>query len=98
MNVTIVYRIKLSKRYRKDIRRLQKSHRDLSRLESVVNQLVRGEILSTECHDHMLKGRLKNTRECHIGSDWLLRYAKDDRYLVLLLIGTGDHRRVLGME
>ncbi len=98
MNESSIYRIKLSKAYKKGIRRLKKSQKDFSRLEAVINQLARGEVLSAEWQDHALKGKLKDTRECHIGPDWLLRYAKDEKYLILFLINTGDHRQVLGVE
>ena len=96
--MNIPYRIKLSKGYKKDIKRLRKSRVDLSPLEGVVDQLARHEALSVECRDHELRGPLKGTRECHIKSDWLLRYTKNKSYLLLLLISTGDHRRVLGIE
>lgn len=96
--MSILYRIKLSKRYKKDIKRLEKSRVDLSPLERIVDQLARSEKLSSKRRDHELQGRLKGTRECHIGPDWLLRYAKDESCLMLLLISTGDHRRVLGVE
>ncbi len=92
------YRIKLSKRYKKDIRRLGKSNIDISPLELIVDQLARGERLPVERKDHELRGELRGTRECHIGPDWILRYMKDDNVLFLLLISTGNHRRVLGIE
>lgn len=98
MSAQMIYRIKLSKRYKKDIRRLKKSHRDFSRLESIINQLATDQLLPLECRDHSLKGNLKDTRECHIGHDWLLRYAKNETQIMLLLISTGDHRQVLGIE
>ncbi len=87
-----------TKQFRKDVRRLERSGFDLSKLEHVIDLLVAGEILPDIYRDHSLKGKLQHTRECHIGPDWLLRYAKDDNVLVLLLISTGDHRRVLGIE
>ncbi len=93
-----IYQIKLSKRYKKDIKRLSKSHYNMTRLEDVVDQLLCGMRLSDEYGDHELHGKLKGTRECHIGPDWLLRYTKDGDHLLLLLISTGTHRHVLGIE
>ncbi len=98
MTINTVYRIKLSKRYKKDIRRLQKSGRDLTKLALVINHLVKGKVLSAHYRDHTLKGNLRDTRECHIGPDWLLQYTKDEDFLFLILLRTSDHRRVLGIE
>ncbi|MFH0770755.1 MAG: type II toxin-antitoxin system YafQ family toxin [Candidatus Peregrinibacteria bacterium] len=92
------YAITATKQYKKDCKRLRKSGRDLSKLERIIDTLASGKTLPNARHDHALKGNLQGTRECHIGSDWLLRYAEDEKYLVLLLIQTGNHRQVLGME
>lgn len=80
------------------MRRLQRSGFDLRKLESAIDILASGEALPERYSDHALRGALAGSRECHIGPGWLLRYAKDDDVLLLLLLGTGDHRRVLGME
>ena len=87
-----------TKQFRKDLRRAQKSGWDLTRLVAVINTLASGTMLDRNHGDHALKGQLSGTRECHIGPDWLLRYSKDDEHLLLLLISTGTHRRVLGIE
>lgn len=92
------YRVKFGKKYKKDIKRLMKSHVDLAALEKVIDLLQRDVKLVAKFQDHELKGKLKGTRECHIGPDWLLQYAKDEEYLYLMLISTGSHRRVLGIE
>ena len=87
-----------TKRFRKDIKVLTKAGNDLSTLQDVIDILATGGVLSEKYRDHPLHGKLQGTRECHIGPDWLLRYAKDKDALILLLISTGDHRHVLGME
>ncbi|MFA5800438.1 MAG: type II toxin-antitoxin system YafQ family toxin [Candidatus Peribacteraceae bacterium] len=92
------YDIQATKRYKKDFKRLRKAGFGTGKLERVIELLATGERLPQKYRDHELRGRLKNTRECHIGPDWLLRYAKDEDLLVLILLSTGDHRRVLGME
>ena len=60
--------------------------------------LEQGDKLPDQYKDHALKGSLKGKRECHINSDWLLLYEKDDGELLLLLLRTGDHRYVLNIE
>ncbi|OGJ63896.1 hypothetical protein A3C37_03170 [Candidatus Peribacteria bacterium RIFCSPHIGHO2_02_FULL_53_20] len=92
------YNIRATKRYKKDFKLLQKAGFDADKLEYAIDLLAIGARLPYKYRDHELKGRLKNTRECHIAPDWLLRYAKDEDCLLLMLLGTGDHRRVLGME
>jgi mRNA interferase YafQ len=90
--------IKFGKQYRKDIKRLLRSGYNLGPLEEVVEILVSGKNLPSRYRDHALKGRLTGSRECHISGDWLLRYVKDEEQLLLLLLSTGDHRHVLGIE
>ena len=92
------YRKVYTKQFRKDLRRLEKSGFDMHKLEVVISTLAAGEMLSDIHRDHMLKGVMKGSRECHIGLDWILRYIKRDDVMVLLLLSTGDHRRVLGIE
>lgn len=92
------YRIFPSRQYERDIRRLTKSHVDLSKLEGIIDRLAAGELLPTQYRDHELKGRLRGTRACHISPDWLLHYVKGKGKLVLLLLRTGSHRDVLGIE
>lgn len=87
-----------SKRFKKDVRRLEKSGFDLEKLKSAIDILASGESLPAGFLDHALRGELAGSRECHIGPDWLLRYAKDKDRLLLLLLSTGDHRQVLGIE
>ena len=92
------YAIVATKAYKKDVKRLVKSGFDLSRLEHVIDLLAFGATLPHRHHDHALRGALRNTRECHIAPDWLLSYVKDNDRLILLLIRTGSHRDVVGIE
>ncbi len=92
------YGIVATKRYRKDYKRLLKSGADILKLERVIDALAADGALPASSFDHSLRGGLAGSRECHIGPDWLLRYAKDKDRLLLLLLSTGDHRQVLGIE
>ena len=98
MNLVRKYQLKPTKRYKKDLKRLQKKHIDLGPLNIVLNLLADGKVLPERYRDHALSGDLKHARECHIGPDWLLLYIKDNDQLLLLLISTGDHRQTLGIE
>lgn len=71
-----------------------KSGLDLSKLDKVIDLLASGATLGTGYRDHELKGKLSGIRECHIESDWLLLYQRDEGRLVLLLIRTGTHAKM----
>lgn len=88
------YRIKLSKQYRRDVRRLTHAGYDIRKLTVVVDRLAAGEPLDVRCRDHELNGPFAGVRECHIEPDWLLLYQHDHRHLLLLLIRTGSHARL----
>ena len=92
------FQIAPSNRYKKDIKKLRKSGADLSKLETVIDMLAQGEKLTEKFRDHKLQGDLQGARECHIAPDWLLTYKKDHDKLILLLLRTGTHRDVLGVE
>ena len=47
-------------------------------------------------HDHSLSGELKDFRECHIESDWLLMYQIFEGTLILSATATGTHADLLG--
>ena len=90
--------IRSTKTYRKQYRKLAKSGYDMTTLGAAIDRLASGELLPQQFHDHPLRGDFAGSRECHIGSDWLLRYSKDGKMLILFLISTGTHRDVLGIE
>lgn len=84
-----MYTVNYTKRMRKDIRRVKKHGKDISKLIAVLDLLKTGEPLSEIYHDHQLKSDLKDLRECHIESDWLLVYSIDEGELILLATATG---------
>lgn len=84
-----MYTVNYTKRMRKDIRRVKKRGKDISKLIAVLDLLKTGEPLSEIYHDHQLKGDLEDLRECHIESDWLLVYSIDEGELILLATATG---------
>lgn len=87
-----------TKQFRKDVQRLQKSGYALSKLGEAIDLLAHGAKLPEKYRDHELKGDFQGIRECHIAPDWLLMYKKNKEELILLLLRTGTHRDVLGME
>ena len=66
--------IRRTSQFKRDVRRMKKRGKDMSKLKEVVGKIVRGEELEARYRDHTLVGQHKGTRECHIEPDWLLIY------------------------
>src|SRR3989338_352133 len=77
------------KSYRRDIKRLRRSHYDIDKLEHAIYLLRTRTVLPAIYKQHKLKGVYAEFEECHIGPDWLLVYKKTADLLVLA--GTGTH-------
>ncbi|MBQ6774438.1 MAG: type II toxin-antitoxin system YafQ family toxin [Synergistaceae bacterium] len=58
----MAYEVKLSKRYRKDLKRVLAGGADESKLDGVVDILASGEQLPAKYRDHDLKGKWKGCR------------------------------------
>jgi mRNA interferase YafQ len=76
-------------RFRRDVRRMVKSGKDISLLEAVVRLLCNQQPLPPRNKDHALVGNWTGCRECHLTPDWLLIYRIEPTELVLLR--TGSH-------
>lgn len=81
--------IKRTSQFKRDVKRMQRSGRDLAKLRDLLESLVAREGLATVHRDHVLVGQYKGTRECHVEPDWLLIYELAENEIVL--IRTGSH-------
>ena len=61
----------------------------MTRLAVVIDLLEEKKPLPPVSRDHQLTGNLKDYRECHLGSDWLLIYQLTDQ--AAILSRTGSH-------
>ncbi len=86
-----MYEVKPTSRFKKDLRMIAGSGRDISPMTHTVELLAQGITLPARYRDHDLKGEWLGHRECHIAPDWLLIYKKHDDILVLTLTRTGTH-------
>ena len=66
---------------KKDMKKVEKRHYDLSLFAEIVGKLANGLPLDEKYCDHALEGNWKNHRECHIKPDWLLVYQAQFRVL-----------------
>ena len=78
-----------TKQFARDIKRMNKRGKDLSKLQNVVRKLAQGRTLPPKNKDHALVGSWKPARDCHIEPDWVLIYTTDDESL--RLERTGSH-------
>ena len=75
-------------RFKKDFKRIKKQHKDMNKLQAVIETLVNEQPLDSRYKDHQLIGNWANHRECHIEPDWLLIYRISDNNLYLERTGT----------
>jgi mRNA interferase YafQ len=75
-------------RFKKDIKRLQKRGKDMSKLKMVIEKLLENQELEPKYKDHALTGNWKEYRDCHIESDWLLIYKISETHLFLARSGS----------
>ena len=90
---TTKYVIKSTSSFDKDLKKISKQGKDISKLEQVVTKLANEEVLEVCFKNHRLKddNNYKDCYECHIEPDWLLIYKYVNDELILLLVNTGSH-------
>ena len=92
-----MYQIVYSLKYRKSIKKLNKSGSfKIEELNKVINIIAKGEKLLEKYQDHQLKGEFKEYRECHIKPDILLMYEIKNKELILIIINIGSHSQLFG--
>jgi mRNA interferase YafQ len=77
-----------TKQFSRDVKRMRKRGKDLTRLQAVVTLLADGTVLPEKHRDHALVGAWRPSRDCHIEPDWLLIYTTDSTSLRLERTGT----------
>ena len=85
------YHVRPTKKFQKDLKRVQRRGNDLSLLTEILKKLANGESLPEKNRDHLLTGNFSGCRECHITPDWLLVYEIYEEELLLYLTRTGTH-------
>lgn len=75
--------------FKRDVKRMKKRGKDLSKLKSIIEFLATDSPLPPRCKDHALVGNWDGWRDCHVEPDWLLIYKSTDD--ALILGRTGSH-------
>lgn len=86
--------LKPTTKFKKDYKRMKKQGKDMTLLQTVIDDLLEEKVLDEKYRDHGLVGNYIGFRECHILPDWLLIYAVDHKQLVLVAARTGSHSEV----
>ena len=92
-----MYKIRYETRMKKDVKRMKRQGKDMSKLENVLDLLAAGPPLPPNYRDHLLIGGFRGFRECHIEPDWLLIYRIYEDTLILSATATGSHAYLFGM-
>jgi mRNA interferase YafQ len=87
----VKFSIRRTTQFKKDVKLLVRSGKDLEKLLFVVNELAEGRRLTPQYRDHPLRGTHQDKRDCHIEPDWLLIYAIEANELVLYRTGSHAH-------
>jgi mRNA interferase YafQ len=87
----VLYSIKYTNRFKKDVKLAGKRNLDISLLETAIEILSTTGKLPQEYKPHSLKGKYIGIMECHITPDWLMTWKQDDKKLTLLFMSTGTH-------
>lgn len=95
----ISYKIKYTKTFKKQLKKVTKQGKNIDKLLKVVDMLSKKQELESKYKDHALIDNkyYKNCRECHIEPDWLLVYKYNDNEIILYLVGTGSHSDLFNM-
>ena len=78
-----------TKQFSKDIKRLSKRGKALSKIQNIVSLLAEGANLPEKNMDHALGGDWNGSRDCHIEPDWVLIYTTGEDFF--RLERTGAH-------
>ncbi|EMG5701516.1 type II toxin-antitoxin system YafQ family toxin [Salmonella enterica] len=81
--------IEYSGQFQKDVKKVQKRHKDMSKLKTLMTLLINNKLpLPATYKDHPLQGNYKGYRDAHIEPDWLLIYKITDDLLRFERTGT----------
>jgi len=84
-------KVKTSKQFKKDLKKIQNNKNLLNKLQVVINKIASFKELEINFKDHQLKWELSNFRECHVTPDFLLIYKVEKEELILILARAWTH-------
>lgn len=88
------YTIRFSGQFKKSYKLCKRRGYDMAKLHNVMHILSEQGVLPAEYRPHILSGNWAGIWECHVDSDWLLLWKRNENELTLLLLDTGTHSDV----
>ncbi|MBU3813566.1 MAG: type II toxin-antitoxin system YafQ family toxin [Candidatus Bacteroides intestinipullorum] len=82
--------LKMSSRFKKDLKRIQNSPKRIENVETVLRLLRDTGTVPMQYKPHMLTGNYSGCMECHIENDYLLIWM-DEAEQVIKLLRLGSH-------
>jgi len=86
-----MYKVQMTKTFRKDVERCRKRGYDMNLLKEAIRKLEKDGKLPPTYRPHKLSGQYFGSWECHLKGDWLLVWEQNDEELILLFTGSGTH-------
>ena len=87
-------RLLTTRRFERDLKQSKRRGKNLDKLWTVVELLLREQPLDPRHRVHRLSSEWSGSWECHIEADWLLIWhSRDD---ALVLVRTGTHSDLFG--
>jgi mRNA interferase YafQ len=77
-----------TRQFDKDLKQMQKRGKKLEKIKIIIRSLIEEESLDPIHRNHKLIGNWQGRRECHIESDWLLIYKKEEDRIIFERTGT----------
>ena len=81
-------KIRMTNKFKRDIKRIKNSGKDIRKIRDVVERLASRESLDPCYRVHPLKGPWDGFWECHLEGDWLLIWKYDRATIELTRTGT----------
>ena len=85
-----------SGKFKKEFAAEEKRGRNMDKLIQIMGMLIREEPLPPNLRDHPLKGKWKNSRDCHIEGDCVLIYEPDKKAGTIKFQRLGTHSDLFG--
>ena len=76
-------KIAQTSQFKWDIKKQKKRGKDLSKLQNLIEDIVKGKNLEEKYLDHPLKGKWVGRRDSHVEPDWIVIYRITDEELRL---------------
>jgi mRNA interferase YafQ len=90
---------KTTKQFRRHYTKLKRSGKNLTKLNALMQLLIRGDRLPAKYRDHALHGEWQYVRDCHVEGDWVLLYGfgiDAEKKETVTFYATGTHEQLFG--